>query len=355
MSAPTVRPGRRRVLVIGAGKRVEETVLPALMCLQGSIEIAGVVARSSRKISFYEGEFTAQTETSPEAFDLATIDTIVVAVTRSQVPAVIRSLARFDTHHVSLMLDTPVLDPGGFGAMKMFPRFRRVVCSEDAIALPPIAAARALIDEGAIGDVRGIWLFHSGWRNHALASIRSMIGMRRPSRITVRRWNEKWSETRFRFAGGVRATVVQPHIHGHGKMLVVGDRGAIADYDTERGESRRIGYVVEDGVYRGSTIDGKLVASERDELLFANLPRAGLPRPTIDNMFKIRGFMELVASLGEDRPALTYDPFEAIYDHQSLRVAERVGTFVDPATGSRSLFGLGLGLAARLRRSGTGR
>lgn len=345
---------RRRVLVVGAGKRVEEAVVPALLCLESSVEIAGVVTRSSRKISFYDGEFSAQTETSVSAFDLGSIDTIVVAVTRSQVPAVLRDLVRSDVRHVSLMLDTPVLDPSGFGAVKLFPRFRRVVCSEDSIALPPIAAARRLIEDGAIGPVRGVWMFHSGWRNHALASIRSILGMRRPSRIRVRQMNDKWSETSFRFPGRVRATVVQPHLHGHGRLLIVGDRGAIADYETGRPDARHLGYVVDDGVYRGLTVDGSPVPSERDELFFAKLPRGGAPRRTLDTMFKIRGFMELVAALGDDRPAAAYDPFDAISDHQALRIAERAA-FVDlPLPGGRSLFGLGLRAMAALRPAGSG-
>jgi hypothetical protein len=174
--------------------------------------------------------------------------------------------------------------------------------------------------------------------------------MRRPSRISVRRLNDKWSETRFRFAGGIRATVVQPHLHGHGRLLVVGDRGAIADYQTDRTDARHIGYLVEEGVYRGVTVDGERVPSERDDLFFANLPRAGGPKRTLDNMFKIRGFMELVAALADEQAEPRYDPFDAIYDHQALRVAERAPAFVDPRLpGGRSVFASGLRLAAAMR------
>jgi predicted dehydrogenase len=342
---------RQRVLVVGAGKRAQETIIPALMSLGDSAEIAGVLARSARKLKLYGGDFTVQTETLPEALDISRVDTIAVAVTRSEVPAVLRSLARFDTSHVTLMLDTPVLDPGDFGATRAFRRFRRVVCSEDSIALPPVTAARSLIEQGTIGRTRAIYLVHSGWRNHALASVRWMLGMRRPTRIAVRRWNPKWSETRLRFPGGVRASVVQPHIHGHGRLLVVGDRGAIADYETDRSDVTQIGYRVTDGVYRGLTINGEPVASEHDRLFFENLPR-GLPDPTLDNMFKIRGFMELVTAVHGEEPSLAYDPYEAIYDHQSLRLAERIAVLVDPRLGrKRSILSTGIQAATAASRA----
>jgi predicted dehydrogenase len=342
---------RQRVLVVGAGKRVQETVLPALICLGGDVEIAGVWSRTARKLELYGGEFTVQTESGPGAYDLSQIDTIIAAVTRSQVPSVLRSLSGFDTGHIALMLDTPVLDVGHLGATRMFKRFARVVCSEDSIALPPIATAKRLIDEGAIGALRSVQLFHSGWRNHALAAVRFLAGMRTPSRITVRQWNQKWSETRFRFPGGIRAGVVQPHVHGNGRVLVVGDRGAIVDYVTDRSDATEIGYLVEDGFYRGVTVNGEPVDSELDRRLHETLPRHGLPNPTLDNMFKIRGFMELVRAVHDETSPFSYEAFDAIYDHQSMRLAERLPAFVDVRLGGkRSLFTAGLRAATRLTR-----
>ena len=342
----------RRVLVVGAGKRVEEAIVPALLGLGDAVEIAGVWARSSRKISFYGGEFTVQTETAPDAYDLQAIDAVIVAVTRSQVPTVIRQLARHDTSRMALMLDTPVLDPGDLGATRSFKRFRRVVCTEDSIALPPIAAAKRLIDEGAVGRVRSVHLFHSGWRNHALASLRYLTGMRKPSRITMRRWNPKWSETRVRLAGGIRASVVQPHIHGNGRILVVGEKGAIVDYRTDRADAVEIGYLVENGMYRGITVRGAHVDSELDRRFFENVPRSG-PERTLDDQFKIRGVMELVAGVHDERSGASYDPWDAIYDHQCMRLAERLPAFVDlRLPGRRSLFGAGLRAASRVARGG---
>lgn len=340
-----------RILIVGAGKRAQETVVPALICLEGSVEIAGVWARSSRKLELYGGEFAIQTEIGPEAFDLARIDTVIVAVTRSQVPVVLRSLSKFDTGHIALMLDTPVLDVGHLGATRMFKRFARVVCSEDSIALPPVATAKRLIDQGLIGRLRSVQLFHSGWRNHALASIRFLAGMRAPSRITVRRWNQKWGETRIRFPGGIRASVVQPHVHGNGRFLVAGDRGSIVDYAADRSDATEIGYVVEHGVYRGVTVNGEVVQSELDRSFHENLPRNGLPSPSLDNMFKIRGFMELVTAVHDGTSPFAYEAMDAVYDHQSMRLAERLPAFLDARLGRRnSIFGAGLRATARLTR-----
>ncbi|MGH2726182.1 MAG: hypothetical protein ACRDKS_04315, partial [Actinomycetota bacterium] len=60
----------RRVLLVGAGKRAQETAIPALMSFGAAVELAGVWARSGRKLELYGGEFTVQTETGPEAFPI---------------------------------------------------------------------------------------------------------------------------------------------------------------------------------------------------------------------------------------------------------------------------------------------
>lgn len=341
----------RKVLVVGAGKRVEGAILPALLAFGGAIELAGIWARSSRKVSFYDGEVTVQTEAGPDAFDFSAIDTVIVAVTRTEVPSVLRRLGAFDTSRIALMLDTPVIDAKDVGAMRMLRRFRRVVCTEDSIALPPIVTAKRLIDEGAIGRVRSINLFHSGWRNHGLASLRFLTGMACPRRITVRRWNPKWSETRVRL-GTVRASIVQPHIHGNGRVLVVGEHGAIVDYHAGRSDAHEIGYVVENGVLRGVTVRGEIVENERDRMFFDNLPRRGVPEPTLDNQFKIRGVMDLIAGV-HDGSGPAYEPWDAIVDHQSMRLAERLPAFVDlPLPAGRSAFGAAVkGLAVVRRRS----
>ena len=335
---------KQRVLVVGAGRRATETIFPALLGLRDQVQLAGVVARSPRKLSLYNGELVVDADDRLDAFDPASLDTIMVAVPRAMVPSVLGTLANMDVGHVSLMLDTPVMDPRHLGATRHFARFKKVVATEDAIGFPSIAHARQLVAAGEIGRLRHVRLFHSGFRNHGLAAIRFVGRLGLPSSLRVERWHSKWFEIRMRFPKGVTGAIVHPESNDAGRLMVVGDRGAIVDYPTNRKDAIEIGYRVEGGSFVGLTVAGEPVpASELDLAFGENVPVGALAERSLHNQFKIRGLMELIARLGDDHSDFQYDPYDAISDHQIVRVAERFGALRSvPLPGGRSAFGAGI-------------
>lgn len=343
---------KQRVLLIGAGRRATETILPALVGLGDRVQLTGVVALSARRMSLYAGELAIDTEDRLDAVDVSAVDTIMVAVPRAAVPSVLRALAAKDVGHVSLMLDTPVMDPRHLGATRFFGAFRHVVASEDAIGFPAVVHARRLVAEGAIGSLRHIRLFHSGFRNHGLAAIRFIGALGAPSSLRVERWHSKWFEIRMRFQKGVTATIVHPESDGAGRTMIVGTRGAIVDYPTGRSDAVEIGYRLDGSRFAGLTIGGEPVeSSDLDRSFTENVPVEALPDPSLHNQFKIRGLMELVASVGEGSPQFWYDPYDAIVDQQIIRFAERLGGLPNVRLpGGRSVFGSGIRSAGALAR-----
>jgi predicted dehydrogenase len=341
---------KQTVLVVGAGHRPQATIFPALACLGDEVELLGVHTRTRRELSLFGGDLELTTRPLDD-LDVARADTIVVAVPPAAVPDVLGRLTAFDTSRARLLLDTPVLRPHDLGAARLFSRFAQVLASEDCYPLPPFVLARRLLDEGSIGRLRHVHLFHSAYRHHALASLRQLTD-HRPARIVVHRWNKSAAEIRLKFPGGVRATVVEPRFYEGGRLLVTGDKGSIADYPLAGKHAMQIGYDETSGGYAGLTLDGEPVAPSDRDLAFASK----LPSPPVEDTrmqrLKIRGFMDVLRDAHTGGPA-RYDPFDSVLDSLALRIAERMPV-VDVRLGrSRTLGQAALRGAARvLRRPG---
>jgi hypothetical protein len=325
----------KTVLVIGAGRRVQGQVLPALGCLEDRFRVAAVCSRSRKELVYAGGRRRVVT-TALDRVDLAGVDLIVMAVSLRHNARVLAQLAQRSVKGAVLLLDTPVLPPAGLWASRYFAAFKRVLISEDTIALPPFLLARRLIDEGAIGRLQRIFFFHNGFKHHALASLKLLTGS--PiRRIVNRKFAGKLRQKEIEFEGGVSATMYEPRDYATGKFLLKGDRGAIADYDYGVGPVRRIGYQAEGDLYRGLTLDGEPV------------PPAGLDRAYLDgvgsdvhdaslmNTMKLRGLMDLLADALAERSPFHYQAADGICDHLAIRVVDRVGYLPSPESMKRLL------------------
>jgi predicted dehydrogenase len=317
-------PGPTRIVLVGVGRRARATLIPAIHAAASRVELVGVCARSARPIELLGGRFRADVA-ELAGTDLSGVDAVVVSVATRSVPAVLAELADRGPG-VTVMLDTPVLDPADLRAARTFDRFASVLASEDNFTLPLFAQARRLLDGGAVGRLRKVYLFHSGYRHHALASLRRLT-RRRPRRVSVDRTNRWCAEVHITFGGGTRAVVVEPRRYEIGRTLIVGESGLLADYAIEHPKAVRIGYRTEDGRFRGLTVDEEPVPPTELDAAFADaLDGAPLEDDSLMNQMKIRGFMDLLAGLGDPRSAERYPAARAIEDNLAMHFAERLRT-----------------------------
>lgn len=315
------------VLVVGAGRRVRGAVLPALRCLGDRFQVAAVVARSARAIEV--GGRELHTVASLDEVDLAAVDLVYLAVSIKQVPKVLADLAARPVGHAVLMIDTPVLPPSGLAASRHFAAFRRVLVAEDNLALPPFLLARRLIDEGAIGRLTRIYFFHSGFKHHALASLKLLSGQ--PiRRIVNHKFAGKLRQKEIELGGGVSAVMYEPRDYATGKFLLVGDRGAIADYDYPVQPVRRIGYQLDGPTYRGLTLDGEPVPPAGLDRDYLERVGADVLDGTPMNTMKLRGLMDLLDAALEPSSPYHYAAEEGIADHLAIRVTDRLGFVAAP-------------------------
>jgi predicted dehydrogenase len=341
-----------RVLLVGVGRRAQKTLLPALHCMRPWIELVAVHARTSRDVSLLDGRISLTTRDDLGTIDASALDAIIVAVRQRQVPAALKALEGIDTSRITLMLDTPVLHHKDLGGTRHFSEYKEVLASEDSFALPPYVLARNLVEDGLIGQLRHIYLFHSGMRFHALASLQQLTGAMHTTSIRIQKWNPWCARLTFRFPGGARATVIEPRRYESGRIMIVGDGGFLVDYPMDHPNAKQIGYRTSNGLYVGLTVDGEQVPQSDLDLAFVEgLSGADLVDPSLMNMLKIRGCMEMLAALGDPAAEFRYPAFRSIHDNISIRVADRLRFLKDVRLGERTtLFGQALRLRARVAR-----
>ena len=313
---------KTRVLVVGAGRRAKETLLPAVYCSSDHIDLVGVCARSRRVIELLGGRFVTTTRLVSD-IDMSQVDAVVVAVSIDQVPNLLAELSR-RVARPTLMLDTPGLAPQHLGAAGLFKRFPAVLACEDTFALPPYVLARRLLNEGAIGRLRKVYLVHSGYRHHAIAGLKQLTGAQHPKRVSITRWSPWCADIHVALPGGVRAQIVEPRRYDSGATMIVGTRGFITDYPIDHPKVIRLGYLMEDGRYLGLTLgDDPVARTDLDEAFAKGLEGAPLEAPSLMNQMKIRGFMELLGGLADPASPFRYPAVEAIADDLVIRFAER--------------------------------
>ena len=316
-------------MLVGAGERARSTLIPAIHASAQTVELVAVCTRSERPVELLGGRFRTTTRLLPDV-DLDGIDAAIVSVGTRSVPSVLDELAGRGEPRITALVDTPVLDPSDLAAARGFGRFGSVLASEDNYTLPFYVQARRLLDEGTLGRLRKAYLFHSGYRHHALAALKRLSGAR-ARRVSIDRSTPWSAEVHVTFPGGLRALIVEPRRYEIGRTLVVGDAAFVADYPIDHPKAIRIGYRTVGDRFRGLTVDGEAVENDRDEAFAAALEGAPLEDPSLMNQMKIRGFMDLLAALGDPTSPDRYPAVDAIDDNLTMHVAERL--HVSPARG----------------------
>jgi hypothetical protein len=213
------------VFVVGAGKRVRETALPALVSLPGAFEIAAVLARSARDLAAAGRRFPVRALDEGLAQEVAPGDLVYVAVGKDAVPAVLERLAVLDRARLELLVDTPVLRWKHLRHLERLEGWARVSVAEDTAYLPWYAAARA-----AAGSVESVLFDRSAYAYHGLAQAKALCGAARILRA------RRGAQRELLLSGGARATIVEPRDYAVGRVVLTGSRGRVADR-LEPGES----------------------------------------------------------------------------------------------------------------------
>jgi len=218
----------RRVLVIGSGKRVCETALPAITSMSSGCELSDIRARTSKRIEckdacFSVGEFAKLVER-----DLEHVDLVYVAVGKSSVPEVLGKLAEFGPERFDVLLDTPVLQFRHFRYVPLLERFRNAWVAEDCTELPWIDPVRVAIAHGELGEVSGARFVRSAYGYHAIATAKRLFA----AEITSASRKVKAHATverELHLSDKRSVLVIEPRDYATGHLVIEGTLGRLTD------------------------------------------------------------------------------------------------------------------------------
>jgi hypothetical protein len=218
----------RRVLVVGAGKRVQETALPAFTSMSSGCELAGIRARTKKRIECKDACFDVDEFAALREKDLEHVDLIYVAVGKHSVPEVLARLIEFGPERFDLLIDTPVLPLKLFRHLPLLERFRTTWVAEDCVELPWIEPVRVAIARGELGEVDEARFLRSAYGYHAIATAKKLFAAE-VTRATRKVKAHATVERDLHLEGGKRVLIVEPRDYATGHLVVVGSTARLSD------------------------------------------------------------------------------------------------------------------------------
>lgn len=156
----------KQMVVIGAGKRVINDVIPAVLSLSGALELGAVYARTARTAEGAWGAVPVLSIDTLISEDLEKVDIIYLAVPIGSMEKVLRRLANFPLAEKTLIIDTPV--PLSRRVRKYLERYRCVHVAEDSVWLPWLELFKGK-------KIKTIECAYSVYRYHGIALLKALL------------------------------------------------------------------------------------------------------------------------------------------------------------------------------------
>jgi len=328
----------RRVLIVGAGRRVQRTALPAFQALAGRFEVERLLARSARVLHAHGRDWRVEPLDSLRQEQLDAADIVYLAVTKDAVPKVLARLATLDRSRADLLIDTPVVRFKHYRHVERLAGWRNVWVAEDTSELPWLELVERVVASGAIGARRGVVFQQSAYAYHAVATAKRLLGSNRVRSGRRRAWSPHAGERRMRFANGTFALSIEPRDYSAGRFVLLGSEGSISDYAHKAAGNLLLEPVVADGAWTGFRLGDERSELEPDEarLLQSGDASLGLTARTDD--LKTVGFLRLLKRIEAGRGA--YPLEEGLDDMLVDYHLEKLGFYVaNPFTSQRSALG----------------
>jgi len=325
----------RRVLVVGAGRRVREAALPALQRASDAFRVQRIYARSARVLECGGVEYEVAPLQQLTASDLAGADLVYLAVGKDAVPRALQALCRFDTSRVELLIDTPVLRFKHFRHVRLARAFRATWVAEDCTRLPWFDAVRQPAAREHLGALRSVTFFHSAYAYHGIATAKALLESPRVISGKRRRLSSAAAERRLTLAGGRSARILEPRDYATGRVLLEGARGSIADFADEGGGHSLLRPRVEAGVCTGFEVgDARTELSAAERELMAGVAPGASVTALMEPMKRV-GFLRLLRDIACGKGAYPMD--DALDDMVVDYHLEKLGRYVaNPFTSYRS-------------------
>ncbi|EHB58467.1 oxidoreductase domain protein [Mycolicibacterium rhodesiae JS60] len=291
---------RLRALVVGSGYRVRNAFLPALNLLDSRIEVVGIHSRTYDNARRAGQRWGVEAIKDPRTLRPGDIDLALVSVTVTNNLAVLQSIAHL-APGASLVIDTPGIGRlDDLARLSVFRKWSKIRVGEDWMNMPQYRLVGDAIRAGALGEVSRISMSEMGYRYHALALVRSWLGLLPPTSARSHRVSGGVN-IEYRFRGGKSGEVREPYRQGEGSFTVTGSTAVLSGHpmghDIPDAKGAKLVRLEDAGGLVGFGIDGLAAPMKIDLPHHAAVSAMGLEDDSEFNVLRIDGLSQVIASL----------------------------------------------------------
>jgi len=333
-----------RILLIGAGRRIQNNFLPALKCLETRFQVRGIFSRTPERARRVAEVWGIPCLDVLEDDDLAGMDAVAISVPTSQNANVLKKLLPH-AKRLHVVIDTPIAwTQEEFDAVTpMLAEFKGVTVTEDYMNFPQFKLVRETVRSGLIGELKNITLLNIGYLYHGLALLRSFVGFAHPVSCSRMVLNSTAVVTKFDFPGNLSGAIVGPYRrHNTGGIFIEGSKGIITEFphDKINLETSLPVYTLSkytEGGVEGFVIKGdcKTVRLETPEV--TKMRSMDIADKSDLNLERGVGLMDVFMSIVDFRNVnFGYSFSQALFDSFASRRAQEGKTLLDPYLAFRS-------------------
>ncbi|MFH2002811.1 MAG: hypothetical protein ABIK28_24290 [Planctomycetota bacterium] len=330
---------RKKLLIIGAGVRVSETVLPAIEALEDRFTLTDIVTRSRKSVKSRKREYEANRLDSLEQSSVTEADLVYMAVSKQAVPAVLKRLARFDLTGVDLLIETPVLLFKHFYFSRLLKKFRNVWAAEDSVQLPCFDLLRSAGSQGYAGGWERVDFHHSAYKYHGLAMMKLLLGAERIVSAQREGRNPQEICRHVHFPNGRYGRVQEPRDYSKGWFLLSGPGMKVTDRLQVNAGEQRLEPIFSKDLCRGFRIHDYASYMEEEEASLCGT-RCASPTVTVTSLMegmKRVGFYRMLKRI--DDQGAGYPVENALDDMVVDYYLDKLGFFFNPFMGIRTFGG----------------
>lgn len=248
-----------KTVLIGSGRFIEDTVLPAFKVLDNQYEIIEVINKSgelSEEISKRFGNIP----TTNEIETLATLkfDCLFISIPQQAIKTVLTALNNLGIRNKQILFTTPVAPLKSILQLKKITKNNAVYAFEFLPFHPAYTIAKEIIKENKIGQISSISLYHCGYLYHGLATLRFLNSYHTVSSSQYINQNKKEGFS-FKFSNQVTGEMVGPKDYENGCFVIKGSLGEITNKESKNSNSFKVTPIIENSYILSYAINNIII------------------------------------------------------------------------------------------------
>jgi len=324
----------KNIVLIGAGKRVINTIAPALL-INKNYKINQIISNNpGKEIKLPHQNTYLSFLTNPlEKIKLNNTDILYIGIPPKEIIKVIKYLDQTQNlNKIILLIDTPPINIKNLFEISYFQRFKEVYVLEDWPFFKTFNILKEYINKNLIGDLKDIFLFHNSYKYHTLSLLRKLFNINSFTIILKKKQSGGFSKT-YIFSGFKKICSIQdPRNYNVGRFILKGTKGSISDYEINSNNNFKnliLKYEIFNNILSGFSIYTKNKIYKNYPLKNKFIIKSNTINSEIHEYLKIDAVNEMLELISKNKYTNKYSLRSAIYDYIAYFCVDKFGLFID--------------------------